>query len=61
MRVKFQRTFPLGVFCTATTQLASELDSGAFKILGTALSLLEVLLWLCVFTGTVVSLSKGKL
>ncbi|PWN46567.1 hypothetical protein IE53DRAFT_391258 [Violaceomyces palustris] len=39
-------TFPLGVFATATTALASELGSEAFKVLGTVLSITEVLLWL---------------
>lgn len=42
-------TFPIGVWATATTQLAKELDSPAFRILGTVVSLQVVLQWLYVF------------
>lgn len=45
-------TFPLGVFTVSTTTLAIELDSGAFRILGTGLSILETLLWLVLIEET---------
>jgi len=54
-------TFPLGVFCTATTQLAKELDSGGFRILGTILSLIEVILWLYIAIKTTIGALSGKL
>lgn len=54
-------TFPLGVFCTATTQLGQELNSTAFKILGTILSVLELLLWLFVSGMTIYEVLRGKL
>jgi len=45
-------TFPLGVFTVATTALATELDSKAFKIIGTILSIVVILLWLYVAAWT---------
>jgi C4-dicarboxylate transporter/malic acid transport protein len=54
-------TFPLGVFCTATTQLAKELDSGGFRVLGTVLSLIEVALWLYIAIKTTIGALSGKL
>lgn len=54
-------TFPLGVFCTATTQLGKELDSGAFKVIGTVLSLVEVALWLYIAVRTLIGAASGKL
>lgn len=54
-------TFPLGVFCTATTQLGKELNSDAFKILGTVLSLTEVALWLYIASRTAIGALSGKL
>ncbi|PWN39968.1 hypothetical protein IE81DRAFT_294067 [Ceraceosorus guamensis] len=54
-------TFPLGVFCTATTQLGRMLDSGAFRILGTVLSLVEVLLWLFIASMTLVRVWHGTI
>ncbi|RSH80812.1 transporter [Saitozyma podzolica] len=39
-------TFPIGVFATATTTLASELHSPAFKVIGTILSVQVALHWL---------------
>jgi C4-dicarboxylate transporter/malic acid transport protein len=54
-------TFPLGVFCTATTQLGKELDSGGFRILGTILSLIEVALWLYIAIKTSIGALSGKL
>ena len=53
-------TFPLGTFCTATTQLGKELGSSGFKILGTILSLIEVLLWLFLSILTLVQVLQGK-
>ncbi len=41
-------TFPLGVFTTATLQFGTEMDSGAFKIMGTILTILILILWLFV-------------
>lgn len=54
-------TFPLGVFCTATTQFGKELDSTGFKVLGTVLSLLEVLLWLFIASMTFLEALRGKM
>jgi len=54
-------TFPLGVFCTATTQLGKELDSGGFRVLGTILSLIEVFLWLFIAIKTTIGALSGKL
>lgn len=54
-------TFPLGVFCTATVQLGKELNSGAFRILGTILSLVEVALWLFIAIKTFIGALSGKL
>ncbi|GFZ51187.1 Sulfite efflux pump SSU1 [Saitozyma sp. JCM 24511] len=45
-------TFPIGVFATATTTLASELNSPAFKVLGTILSVQVALHWLYVSVMT---------
>ena len=45
-------TFPIGVWATATTTLATELDSKAFKVLGTIISLQVVFQWLYVFLMT---------
>jgi tellurite resistance protein TehA-like permease len=42
-------TFPIGVWATATTQLAKELDSPAFKVIGTVISLQVVMQWAYVF------------
>ena len=42
-------TFPIGVWATATTQLAKELDSPAFKVIGTVISLQVVVQWAYVF------------
>lgn len=54
-------TFPLGVFCTATTQLGAELDSGGFRILGTVLSLIEVALWLFIAIMTLIRAIEGNI
>jgi tellurite resistance protein TehA-like permease len=45
-------TFPIGVWATATTELAAELDSPAFKIIGTVVSIQVVFNWLYVFLMT---------
>ncbi|OIW34242.1 hypothetical protein CONLIGDRAFT_566654 [Coniochaeta ligniaria NRRL 30616] len=54
-------TFPLGVYSVATTTLAKELPSLFFKGLGTALSLIVVLLWVVVGLSTVRYTLSGKL
>lgn len=54
-------TFPLGVFATCTTQLATELDSGFFKILGTILSCAVVALWIGVVFMTARQAWSGEL
>merc|ERR1711977_304671 len=46
-------TFPLGVFATSTTQMAKELPSEFFKVLGTIFSVAVTLLWIMVAVGTV--------
>jgi tellurite resistance protein TehA-like permease len=52
-------TFPLGVFSTATTQLATELDSEAFRILGMIFSLSVVALWLYIASMTSIKACSG--
>jgi tellurite resistance protein TehA-like permease len=54
-------TFPLGVFATCTTQLATELDSVFFKILGTILSCAVVALWIGVVFMTARQAWSGEL
>ncbi|KAI5451310.1 Plasma membrane sulfite pump involved in sulfite metabolism [Naganishia albida] len=54
-------TFPLGVFSVCTTQLSIELDSLAFKVLGTILSLFVVALWIGVVIMTGVQAWSGAL
>jgi tellurite resistance protein TehA-like permease len=54
-------TFPLGVFCTATTQFGKELDSTGFKVLGTVLSVLEIILWLFIAFMTFIEALRGKM
>lgn len=46
-------TFPLGVYTIATTTLAKELPSLFFKVLGTILSAIVILLWIVVSLGTI--------
>ncbi|KAH9216690.1 C4-dicarboxylate transporter/malic acid transport protein-like protein [Leptodontidium sp. 2 PMI_412] len=46
-------TFPLGVFATSTTQMAKELPSLFFKVLGTIFSVAVTLLWIMVAIGTI--------
>lgn len=45
-------TFPIGVWATATTELATELDSPAFRVIGTVVSLQVVFNWVYVFGMT---------
>lgn len=45
-------TFPLGVYSLCTTTLAKEIPSAFFRVLGTAFSVLVVLLWIIVALGT---------
>ena len=54
-------TFPIGVWATATTILASELDSLAFKIIGTVISLQVILTWLYIGCMTGWAIWKGSL
>lgn len=54
-------TFPLGVFATAAIKLGSVLDSGAFRILGTVLALVEVVLWAFIATMTLKKAVKGAI
>ena len=52
-------TFPIGVFAVCTTQFGTELDSMAFKVLGTILSCTVVLLWMYVGTMTLIRAWTG--
>lgn len=54
-------TFPLGVYAVATVTLGTDLNSHAFKILGTVFSLAVVLLWLFVSVRTVQEGWKGTM
>lgn len=53
-------TFPIGTFAVAANTFAVELSSTPFRVIGTVLSSLEILLWLYIasrtaygaFTGT---------
>lgn len=54
-------TFPIGVFCTATTSLATELNSPAFKVIGTILSLVVVFNWLYIGSMTLIKCCDGAL
>lgn len=46
-------TFPLGVMTVSTTQMAKELPSAFFKVLGSMFTVVVVLLWLVVSAGTI--------
>ena len=52
-------TFPLGVFTTATTALASNLPSHFFRVLGTIFSVIETMLWIVVSLFTIVKVAEG--
>lgn len=54
-------TFPIGVFATATTSLATELNSPAFKVIGTIVSLVVVFNWLYIGSMTLVKCCNGAL
>ncbi|KAJ9107092.1 hypothetical protein QFC20_003817 [Naganishia adeliensis] len=52
-------TFPIGVFTSATLQFGTELDSVAFRVLGTIFTVTLVILWLTVAVGTAVKAWNG--
>lgn len=54
-------TFPLGVFATATDTFSTELPSAFFRVLGTIVSLVVVILWLVVSYGTIHQAFFGNL
>jgi tellurite resistance protein TehA-like permease len=54
-------TFPIGVFATGATELASQLDSTALRVIGTILSLQVVLHWAWVSVMTVAKCWDGTL
>lgn len=54
-------TFPLGVFTTSTTQMAKELPSEFFKVLGTIFSVAVILLWIMVALGTMKKVYTGDI
>jgi tellurite resistance protein TehA-like permease len=54
-------TFPLGVFTTSTTQMAKELPSTFFKVLGTIFSVAVTLLWMMVAARTLSKVWTGDM
>lgn len=54
-------TFPLGVFAISTIQLGVEFPSLVFRVLGTIFSVMVIVLWIVVFSGTVRGAWKGHL
>ena len=52
-------TFPIGVFAVCTTQFGTELDSMAFKVIGTVLSCTVVALWMYVGGMTLIKAWTG--
>ena len=54
-------TFPIGVFATSTTILASELDSPAFRVIGAFLSAQVTLHWIYVMILTVYKVGNGTI
>ncbi|WVQ99998.1 hypothetical protein IAU59_007141 [Kwoniella sp. CBS 9459] len=54
-------TFPVGVWATATTILARELDSFAFKVLATIISIQVILSWIYIFIMVVYKISDGTI
>lgn len=53
--------FSLGVYTVATTTLAKEMPSLFFKVLGTIISVIVVLLWIMVSVGTIRATVSGQL
>ncbi|EIW72514.1 hypothetical protein TREMEDRAFT_26125 [Tremella mesenterica DSM 1558] len=54
-------TFPIGVWATATTELAQELDSMAFKVIGTVVSLQVTFNWVYVMVFTIWKAWEGTI
>ncbi|CAO1619964.1 unnamed protein product [Sympodiomycopsis kandeliae] len=54
-------TFPIGVFATAAIQMGNELNSTAFKVIGTILAVVVLLLWLVVGSLTIKQAIKGQI
>ncbi|CDU25366.1 related to Malic acid transport protein [Sporisorium scitamineum] len=54
-------TFPLGVFATAAIKFGSVLDSAAFRIVGTVLALIEVVLWMFIASMTLKKALSGAI
>ncbi|CZR67840.1 related to malic acid transport protein [Phialocephala subalpina] len=54
-------TFPLGVYTTSTLQMAKELPSDFFKIIGIIFSIIVVTLWLVVAGGTFWKAMTGEM
>ena len=54
-------TFPLGVFATAAIKFGSVLDSAAFRVIGTALALVEVVLWIFIASMTLRKALRGEI
>lgn len=54
-------TFPIGVWTTSTIQFGKELDSTAFKVLGTILAGIEITNWLVCFSLTCWQAWKGSM
>lgn len=52
-------TFPIGVFAVCTTQFGDELDSKAFRVVGTGLSVTVVALWSFVSVMTCIKAWSG--
>ncbi|WFD30553.1 hypothetical protein MSPP1_001574 [Malassezia sp. CBS 17886] len=53
-------TFPIGVFAAGTCLLGKQLDSHAFKIIGTIFSVFEVILWLAMSVMTLKGAINGS-
>ncbi|CEL02567.1 hypothetical protein ASPCAL03735 [Aspergillus calidoustus] len=54
-------TFPLGVYAASTILLGNELPSAFFRVLGTVLATIVILLWVAVSLGTVRGIWKRTL
>lgn len=54
-------TFPIGVWATASTQLAKEFDSPAFRVIATVVSVQVVLQWAYVFFMAIWKASNGTI